>query len=131
MRQNERLALLVRMLDPDDYRYIRAYNFQIESEFRRRRMRIYRGALATLAGDILDSYQNRLANMNAAGSWHAYPGLAFSTASMFVSIGKLWIAAAMFQFRLPVIMNLAAQQLRLESFLSVEPISARPDRQPA
>ncbi|GEM_PF-4236129 len=108
------------MLDPEDYRYIRAYDFRIESRLRRKRMTIYRCALKKLAAEVWESYQVRLSDMNAAGCWVAYPRLALSTASMFNSLVKLWMASVLFGFRLPVAVNLAAQRDRLQRFLSGE-----------
>jgi hypothetical protein len=123
MGQNERLGLLIRILDPEDYQYIRAYDFRIEARFRRERMRIYRGELRNLASDALRSYRTRLSNINAAGRWGAYPGLVMSTASTFSSIGKLWLAGALFQMRLPVMVDVAAHRERLNNFLTAEALS--------
>jgi len=45
-RHHEELGLLIRLLDPEDYKYIRAYDFRVERRFRQRRMTVYRGGLA-------------------------------------------------------------------------------------
>jgi hypothetical protein len=125
MRQSERLELLIRMLDPEDYGYIRAQDSRVEARFRRERMKVYRSALKALAWDVADIYQTRLANMNAAGYWSAYPRLLLSTASMFFSLGKLWCAGILFRYRLPVGVNLPAQEALLQRFLNVEPPSSK------
>lgn len=129
--QSDRLALLIRMLDPEDYQYIRAYDFRLEARFRRDRMRIYRAELRTIAADALESYQARLSNLNAAGAWIRYPSLVLSTANSFFSIGKLCVAGALFRFRIPVLVNLRKPQERLQRFLTIEGSSAEPHRLPA
>lgn len=123
MRQNERLSLLIRILDPEDYRYIRAHDFRTEARFRRERMKIYRGELRNIASEAVRSYQTRLSNINSAAQWAAYPGLVWSTASTFSSIGKLWVAGALFRVRLPVMVDVAAQRERLQRFLTAEALS--------
>jgi hypothetical protein len=123
-RENKRLESLIRMLDPEDYRYIRAYDFRIESRFRRRRMRIYREELRGIVTEIFSSYQKRLSNIAAAGKWGAYPGLTLNTAFMLFSAAKLWTASLLFGLRLPVLINLPAHTARLEKFLKAEAISA-------
>jgi len=130
MELNERLDLLIRILDPEDYRYIGAHDLRAEAQFRRERLRIYRSGLRELSSGIVRSYQARLANMNAAGQWTAYPRLAWSTAATLMAIGKLWMAGSMFRFRLPLLVNVAAQRDRLQRFLTVETPSAEPGTQP-
>lgn len=124
MVKGDRLGTLIRMLDPEDYRYIGTQDSGIEARFRRRRMKIYRRALRGIASDALGSYQAQLSNINAAGAWRRYPRLVGRTASSFVAIGKLWMAGTLFRFRLPVPVDLTAQRDRLEKFLALEAPSA-------
>jgi hypothetical protein len=120
MLQAERLGLLIRILDPEDYRYIGGHDLRLESRLRRERMKIYRVGLLEIGSEIVDSYHARLANMNRAARWGAYGGLVVSTASMFLSLGKLWAAGALFGLRLPIFFDVAAQSERLSGFLTLE-----------
>ena len=130
MRQTEELALLLRILDPEDYRFIRAYDFRIETRFRRARMRIYREGLRAVASGIAESYQARLQNLSASGRWTAYPGLVQSTASMYLSLVSLWAAGMLFQWRLPLLVDVSAKQRSIEKFLTA-PSCPTPDRLPS
>ena len=130
LEQNERLGLLIRMLDPEDYRFVACYDFRTESRFRRERMRIYRGELRSIVMDAIRSHHAGLANINAAGRWSSYPSLVLGTMSALLCIGKLWAAGALFGLRLPVLFDLAAQRERLQSLLSPEPLSVTPRRSP-
>jgi|SRR5579883_1518121 len=118
------LQLLMRLLDPEDYRYIRAHDMRVEIRFRRRRMKIYGQALRAVARGAKESYHSRLANLSAAGAWDRYFGLLMSTGFSFAAIAKLWLAGMLFRFRLPVLVDLAAQRDRLERFLAVQAPSA-------
>ena len=121
--QNRRLALLIQILNPEDYRYIADRDIRIEPRFRRARMKTYRVGLRSLAADAVSSYQARLSNINAAARWSAYPALLLSTASIFFSIGKLWLAGTLFSLHLPILVDLAAQRERLQNFLAAEALS--------
>ena len=120
MHRSDRLALLIHILDPEDYRYIGDHDLRAEARFRQERVRVFREGLCDLSRDILDSFQERLANLNAAGRWSAYPGLVLHTASMFASVAKLWVAGTLFAIRFPMIVNLVAQRERLQGFLNTE-----------
>ena len=116
--QRDGLGTLIRLLDPEDYRFVRTQDPTMESRFRRERMKIYRGGLRAVARYAAQSYHARLANLSSAGMWRAYPSLLLSTASSFFSIGKLWMAGALFRLRLPVVVDVAAQRERLRQFLT-------------
>src|SRR5690348_14784906 len=128
--QNERLGLLIRMLDPEDYRFIAAFDLRTEIHFRRKRMKIYRGELREIAGEALRSYRAGLSNINAAGRWSAYPDLVWNTLGAFSSIATLWMAGSLFRLRLPVMFDVAARRERLQRFLTDETRSAKPGSLP-
>lgn len=124
----ERIELLQRLLDPEDYRYIKAQSDRMEAHFRRERMRIYRIGLRELMATMGDLYQARLSAMNAAGQWSAYPGLAWNTLGTFWALGRLWMAGTLFRFRLPLLVDVAAQHERLLRMVTHETSGETPGR---
>src|SRR5262249_43779932 len=101
LQDNDRLRLLIRILEPEDYAFIQRQNPLIAGRFRRDRMKVFRGGLRAITQEFLRSYEKRLSRINAAGCWQAYPGLLWSTITTFFFIGELWLAGALFWCRLP------------------------------
>jgi hypothetical protein len=120
MQLDERLAILIRILDPEDYRFVAGFDLRIERDLRRKRLSIYREGLRDLRVEIVDAYHAHLSNINAAARWGAYPTLLWNTGAMFVSLSKLWIAGSLFGMRLPVVIDLNRQHQRLAAFLAAE-----------
>src|SRR5882724_2883492 len=126
--QGERFQLLVRILEPADYRFMEMRNPAIQRQFRRDRMRIFRGELRRIAADSGRAYQRRLSRISASGQWNAYGPLLMETASSFFAIGKLAVAAKLFAWRLPTVVDVGANTGRLVRYLNVPAASEAPHR---
>ena len=129
--QGQRIRLLIRILEPGDYDFFRKNRPEFEKHFRIARIRIFRRELMALAMDSLRSYRVRLARINRAARWGAYPALVLSTLSILVALGKLWVASVLFSRQWPMIVNVGLNANRFADFLSVESLSAEPRNSPA
>jgi hypothetical protein len=130
MTEAERFQVLVRILDPADYIFLRSQNPNLEKMFRRKRTRIFRGELRAIAADSARLYRERAGNIAAAGRWSSYPALTLETMSGFLSIGKLYVAGVLFAWRLPVLINAAENADRVLRFVISERFAVTPRNQP-
>jgi hypothetical protein len=130
MTEAERFQLLVRILDPADYLFLRSQNPSLEKLFRRKRARIFRSQLHVIAADSARLYRERAGNIAAAGRWSAYPALTLETISGFLAIAKLYFAGVLFGWRLPVLINAAKNADRVLRFVISERFGAAPRNQP-
>src|SRR5437899_3263681 len=126
--QGERFQLLVRILEPADYRFIEMRNPAIQRQFRRDRMRIFRKELKRIAADSRAAYHRRLSRISASGQWNAYGPLLMDTMSSFVSIQKLRLASRLFAWHLPNIVDINANTAHLVRYLTVAAASEAPHR---
>src|SRR5580704_7759044 len=117
MTEAERFQLLVRILDPADYLFLRSQNPSIEKPFRRKRARIFCGELRAIAADSARLYRERAGNIAAVGRWSAYPALTLETMSGFLAIAKLYFAGVLFGWRLPVLINATKNADRVLRFV--------------
>jgi hypothetical protein len=130
MTEAERLQLLVRILDPADYLFLRSRHPSLEKTFRRKRARIFRGELRAIAGDSARLYRERAGNIAAAGRWSSYPALTLETISGYLSIAKLYFAGVLFAWRLPVPIDAAKNADRVLRFVISERFAGAPRNQP-
>jgi hypothetical protein len=122
----DRLLLLARLLDPEDYRFIETRNPAIADRFRHQRMRIVRTGLSEIAGEIGLKFRERASQIEAAGHWRAYPALVRRTALTFSAIGKLRLACTLFEWRLPVLIDVASATQRLAGLATAGELSIVP-----
>jgi hypothetical protein len=128
--QNERFELLVRILEPADYRFIQMRNPAISRRFRRDRLRIFRKELRRIAAESGRAYQRRASRISSAGKWDAYAPLLMETASSFCAIGKLAFAGTMFSWHLPVVIDVGRNARRLLGYLTAPAASVEPRNSP-
>jgi hypothetical protein len=131
LNASERFGLLVQILDPVDYRFLRSINMTAERAFRRDRVRIFRRELRVIAADSFKLYRERSANLAAAGRWQAYAPLVAQTGIGFLAIARLWTAGSLFAWRLPMVINAARNADQLVRFVTSEKFSSAPQRLPA
>ena len=122
--QDERFELLVRILEPADYRFIQMRNPAISRRFRRDRMRIFRRELRRIAAESGRAYQRRASRISAAGKWDAYAPLLMETTSSFCSIGKLAFAGTLFSWHLPMVIDVGTNARQLIRYLTAPAASA-------
>ncbi len=130
MSEAQKFQLFVRILDPEDYLFLRSQDARVEKRFRRKRVRIFRGELRSIAADLARSYRARAGNIAAAGRWAAYPSLALDTVSGFLSIAKLYAAAVLFAWRWPLMIDAARNADRLLRLVTSETFAAAPPNLP-
>ena len=131
MTEAERFHLFIRILDPEDYNFVRSRDPLMEGQFRRKRARIYRKELRSIAADSVKLYRVRAANIAASGRWAAYPPLVIDTISGFFSVGKLFAAGILFAWRLPVMIDTARNADRVLRFVTSPTAAAAPSDLPA
>ncbi len=123
---SDRLQLLTRLLDSEDYRFIETRNPAIAKRFRHQRMRIVRIGLREIAGELGSTFRKRASRIEAAGRWRAYPALAGGTALTFCAIAKLRLACTLFAWRLPVPIDVAAAAKQVSGFATAGELSIAP-----
>jgi hypothetical protein len=124
--QDERFDLLVRILEPADYRFIQMRDPAISRRFRRERIRIFRRELRRIAAESGRTYQRRASRISAAGKWDAYAPLLIETASSYSSIVKLAFAGTLFSWHLPMVIDVGRNARQLVQFLTAPAASAEP-----
>lgn len=122
----DRLLLLVRLFEPEDYRFIETRNPAIAKRFRYQRMRIVRTELWEVAGETGSAFRDRASRIEAAGQWRAYPALLRRTALTFGAIAKLRLACTLFAWRLPLVIDVAKATDRLVGFATAGELSIAP-----
>jgi hypothetical protein len=130
MTKVERFHLFVRILDPEDYQFVRSRGPRVEKGFRRKRMRIFRQELRAITADLARSYRVRAGDVAIAGDWAAYPSLALDTVSGFLSIAKLYAAGILFAWRLPLMIDAARNADRVLRLVTSETFAATPPNLP-
>jgi hypothetical protein len=128
--ERDRLLLLARLLDPEDYEFIEARNPTIAARFRRQRMRIFRTELWAIVNDVRSMFRPRVSRLDAAGYWWAYPSLVHRTALICCAIAKLRFACMLFSWRLPVLIDVHVTTNRLARYITAEALSAEPSHSP-
>lgn len=122
----DRLLLLTRFLDPEDYEFIEAHNSAAAKRFRSKRMRIFRSELWNLANEVGSTFRARASQIDAAGYWRAYPSLVQRTALTYCAIAKLRFACTLFSWRLPVPIDVRATANLLVRYATAGAPSAAP-----
>jgi hypothetical protein len=123
---SDRLLLLARLLDPEDYRFIETRNPVIARRFRHQRMRIVQTELREVACEVGSKFRERASLIEASGQWRAYPALVRRTALTFGAIAKLRLATTLLAWRLPVLIDVAAATERLVGFATSGELSIVP-----
>jgi hypothetical protein len=126
----DRLALLARLLDPEDYRFIETRNPAIAKRFRSQRMRIFRTEWWAIANNIGPTFRAGASRIDAAGYWRAYPSLLHRTALICCAIAKLRFACMLFSWHLPVLIDVRATTNRLVRYATAGTLSVAPSHSP-
>jgi hypothetical protein len=123
---SDRLLLLSRLLDPEDYRFIEVLNPRIAKRFRRVRMQIFRRELWAIASEVAPTWRADVTRIEAAGYWRAYPALVRRTALIYCAITKLRFACMLFSYDLPMLIDVRAATDHLVRYATAAALSATP-----
>jgi hypothetical protein len=120
-RKLDRLRIMGRLLDPEDFAFVSS-DRSVLPKLRRARSRVFRRYLAHAGSETLRSYRVRLDRIRAVHAWsRAYPALLSDTAMTIFCLGKLRVALWLFAWRMPAIIDVARNVDRLVSYASTRP----------
>jgi len=121
-RRIERFRMIGRLFDQADFAFV-AHLPHIERQLRRGRMKVFRIFLRAVASDTWKTYKTRMSRIRASDSWNdAYLGLLWDTATAFNSIARLWLAARLFVWHIPEMIDVASHINQLARYASSESI---------
>jgi len=126
LTQTERFEFFLRLLEPEDYEFIRMNYPGIAKRFRRDRFRVFRAELSAIYAETGAAYRRRFSRIHQASLYGQIVPLWSETALAFGAAGKLSLAALLFFCRIPAPLRLDGCAARLVRYLKIEGLSTEP-----